>query len=368
VVRAKILIWISVFFLFQTIATAQDDGQQEEQEIRTFLQQLFQARAQLLLDVDSEILDGFYTAKEKASVYAKGYEIRRARYIQEWAKLREANIVDARNQIRVVRIREKEDGKVSASVIQTLQVTYKYFGDQYPAHSFGIGIRHFIQLKKDEEGWHVSREYYSDPMEENPNNIPVNHIKPESELQEIQGQHKRYNREKAVAYANKYAGAAWGAGNNQRYNQKYRDYHYMGGDCTNFASQVLADPEGGGLPMTKTWRYYPGQGGSQAWVQTDAFKRFLVHSGYGQVVGYGHYSDLAKPNSRHPDGAIAKLEPGDLIGYEMKKGDVDHFSVVVAKDSKGTPLVNSHTGDRYHVPWDIGWDKDTRFLFIHIRD
>ena len=189
------------------------------------------------------------------------------------------------------------------------------------------------------------------------------------QIAETGAKRPRYNREKAVAYANKYAGAAWGAGNNHRYNPKYQDYHYQGGDCTNFASQVIGDPEeGGGLPMTRTWRYYKHQGGSVAWVQTDAFKRFLLNSGYGQVIGYGYFSDLTKPNSRHPNGAIAKIQPGDLIGYEMRKGDVDHFSVVVGKDANGYPLVNSHTGDRFQVPWDIGWDKYTRFVFIHIRD
>ncbi|MDT2264397.1 hypothetical protein P7H17_02880 [Paenibacillus larvae] len=37
-------------------------------------------------------------------------------------------------------------------------------------------------------------------------------------------------------------------------------------------------------------------------------------------------------------------------------------------DAKGYPLVNSHTADRYRVPFDLGWDKSTKYLLIHIND
>ena len=49
------------------------------------------------------------------------------------------------------------------------------------------------------------------------------------------------------------------------------------------------------------------------------------------------------------------------------QGDVDHFSVVVGYDNQGYPLVNSHTADRYRVPFDLGWDKHTKYLLIHIQ-
>lgn len=178
---------------------------------------------------------------------------------------------------------------------------------------------------------------------------------------------KRFNREQAVDYANKYAGLAWGAGNNNRYNQKYRDYTGLGGDCTNFASQVIGDPkEGGGLPMTKRW-FSTTAGGSDAWVRTDGLKDFLLHSGYARLIGKGYFADVVKPTPKQPRGAIGELQPGDLIAYELK-GDVDHFAVIVGFDDNGYPLVNCHTTDRYRVPFDLGWDKSTKYLLIHIRD
>lgn len=85
------------------------------------------------------------------------------------------------------------------------------------------------------------------------------------------------------------------------------------------------------------------------------------------MIAKGKFPDVVKPSEKHPAGAIAKLQPGDLIGYEMK-GDVDHFSVVVGFDDYGYPLVNSHTADRYRVPFDLGWDRYTSYWLIHIRD
>ena len=170
--RAIIFIGISFLFLFQTTSFAKEEDQQPDQQVEAFIQELFQARAQILLDADLAPLEKFYT-KEKTSVYAKGYELRRAKYIQAWAKLRNIHVESTNNQIRIVKVKKKTDDQASVSVIQTLRVTYRYANENLPLHSFGIGTRHHLLLKRVQNQWYVSREYYSDPMEENPNNIPV---------------------------------------------------------------------------------------------------------------------------------------------------------------------------------------------------
>jgi hypothetical protein len=236
------------------------------------------------------------------------------------------------------------------------------------SQQFGIGTRHGITLKKVNGQWYVSSEWYSDPMDEDPNQIPV-HESAQPEVQPIvqQAAARRYNRTNAVAYADKYAGAAWGAGNDHRYNKKYTDYTHLGGDCTNFASQVIGDAEGGNLPMTSGWYYRSKQGGSESWVRTDSFKGFLLYSGYGRLIARGSFNQVLRPNARFQHGAFAMMQPGDLITYELK-GDVDHFCILTGRDPKGYPLVNSHSGDRFHVPWDIGWDKYTKYSLIHMKD
>lgn len=227
--------------------------------------------------------------------------------------------------------------------------------------------------------WHVDREWYLDPLDRDLHLIPA-HLFPYMKTNIVNNTpaflvqsnkwkvRRSYNREQAVAYADKYAGAAFFAGNNHRYNPKYIDYTYIGGDCTNFTSQVLGDPdEGGGLPMVGAWNYRYKQGGTVVWVRTDAFKNFLLKSGYGKMIAKGTYDLVAKPTKKFPQKTIAELKPGDLIAYE-EHGKLDYFAVVTARDERGYPLVNSHTADRYHVPWDLGWDKNAKFLLIRIID
>ena len=73
-----------------------------------------------------------------------------------------------------------------------------------------------------------------------------------------------------------------------------------------------------------------------------------------------------KSTDKHPNGSIYELQPGDLIGYE-ENGDIVHFSIIIGFDNQGYPLVNSHTADRYHVPWDLGWNENTKFWLFHIN-
>lgn len=279
------------------------------------------------------------------------------------------------SNIRIIRLRLIGD-LAKVSLVQTAKFNYVYLGDPAP-QSFGIGTLHALTLKHSGGRWYLFKEWYSDPLTENPKLVPDAGQRfakrlpaPDTLIEPLTRLRKypRYYRERAVAYANKFAGTAWGAGNDHRYNRKYRDYAHQGGDCTNFASQAIGDAiEGGGLPSVGGWRHIAGQGGSQSWVQTDAFKNFLLHSGYGRLIGSGDFNDMIRKTARHPHGIIGVIQPGDLIAYKLH-GDVDHFSIVVGHDSHGYPLVNSHSADRYRVPFDLGWDKYTKYLFIHIND
>ncbi|MBJ9989381.1 amidase domain-containing protein [Paenibacillus sp. S28] len=83
------------------------------------------------------------------------------------------------------------------------------------------------------------------------------------------------------------------------------------------------------------------------------------------MIAKGTFEEITRPSDKHPRGAVARLQPEDLIGYELK-GDTDHFSdhfsIVVGQDANGYPLVNSHTADRYRVPFDLGWDRTTKYI------
>ncbi|MET3207981.1 UNVERIFIED_CONTAM: hypothetical protein ABIC26_000917 [Paenibacillus sp. PvR008] len=342
----------------------------KQDEVILFLQELFNDRTRLLMDQDKTHIEDHYLLKDKRSNFAYLHEMNRAEYIQEWAKHRKMKFVNAESSIRIARAEVSGD-TAKVSLVQSLKLSYEYI-DSYPGqHDFGIGTRHGITLRKKDSRWYVEREWYSDPLEENSKKIERSDLSfiPHKDQVPSEKINRKYNRARAVDYANKYAGITWGAGNRQRYNQKYLDYNSKGGDCTNFSSQVIGDKEeGGGLPMKSGWHYLYGNGGSQAWVQTDAFKNFLIRSGYGRIIGQGSFSDIVHSvNERQQHLNRPQLLPGDLIAYVLK-GDVDHFSVVVGFDQGGYPLVNSHTADRFRVPFDLGWDKNTKYLLIHIQD
>ncbi|MNS34342.1 putative amidase domain protein [compost metagenome] len=345
-------------------------AESSEREIITqFLQELFEDRTRLLLDHNRAHIEDHYLRDNPYSRHALGHEMERAEYIQAWAKERRAKFVNAESSIRVVRLKvEGETAKVS--LVQSLKLGYEYV-DKYPGHhDFGIGTRHAIKLHKHNNVWYLEREWYLDPLEENPKLIQkcnMDFVPARTPMQPKEN--SKYNRLRAVEYANKYAGLAWGAGNKHRYNPKYKDYNSQGGDCTNFSSQVIGDKEGGGLRMRGDWRYYYRDGGTRSWVRTDSFKSFLVHSGYGTVVAHGDFSKVVKfaNHIQQDESQLYKLQAGDLIAYQIK-GDIDHFSIIVGFDQSGYPLVNSHTADRFQVPFDLGWDKYTKYQIIHIRD
>lgn len=379
ILRKKFFIQFLLCFLFFGLFSqgvhASEKKTLYDPEVSPYLDKLFDARTKLLVTNKPEQITNFYLMNERASGFALQHEMVRSKYLNSWAQKRGVKLINALGNIRVARITKIGD-VAKVFLYDTLKITYIYPDTPDQPQSFGIGTRHSIKLKKIKDQWFVAREWYLDPIEEDSNFIPSDLGKdkskqpvyyPQDESSKVySNKQRRYNREKAVIYAIKYAGAAWGAGNNHRYNPKYRDYTYLGGDCTSFSSQVIGDAkEGGGLPMGRGWHYYGG--GSKTWVHTDSFKHFLLSSGYGRLIARGTFSEVQKSTSRNPMGALAKLQPGDLIGYDFN-GDIDHFSVVVGRDNHGYVLVNSHTGDRNQVPWDLGWDKSTRFVLIHMND
>ncbi|WP_233182995.1 amidase domain-containing protein [Paenibacillus sonchi] len=297
------------------------------------------------------------------------HERNRTEYMNTWADKRNIKLIHADSSIRIIR-RTISGDTAKVSLVHSLKIAYVYNKKIIPEQFFGVGTRHFMTLKKSNGNWKIAREWYLDPLDENPRKIAEKPkgAAPSVKSKSDQDEDKNFNRTRAVAYANKYAGAAWGAGNQHHYNKKYLDYTGKGGDCTNFASQVIGDPEeGGGLQMKGGWRYFYKSGGTQTWVHTDSLSRFLLRSGYGKLIAKGNYQQIMCPSKKYPGGAVSELQPGDLVGYILRHDDTDHFSVIVGFDDSGYPLVNSHTADRYRVPFDLGWDEDTKYQLFHIK-
>lgn len=141
-----------------------------------------------------------------------------------------------------------------------------------------------------------------------------------------------YQRDAAVAYAHE-----WAFGRNPA----FYNYDAIGGDCTNFASQVLL---AGGADMNYTptfgWYYIDPNEKAPAWTGVEYLYRFLT----------------AQDGRCGPRGAVVPLEeiePGDIIQLSFDGEAFQHSPVVVAVGEPATPeniLVAAHTYDSDNRP------------------
>ena len=162
----------------------------------------------------------------------------------------------------------------------------------------------------------------------------------EREAEAVEAQ-EPYDRQAALRYARRYV---------QERNGEWEDYGSRGGNCQNYASQVL---HAGGIPMDiygdAVWKWYwdevsngPGaRGRSSSWTGVDEFMAYAEAN-----TGYGLAAEMDAP---YYDG-----EPGDLLHMGMD-GDWGHTVVIsaVVTDEEGRTvdyLVDSNTGDLSDYP------------------
>ncbi len=143
-----------------------------------------------------------------------------------------------------------------------------------------------------------------------------------------------YQRNAAVAYAHRWAFDR---------NPAFYNYDAIGGDCTNFASQVLL---AGGAPMNFTptfgWYYLDANNKAPAWTGVEYLYLFLTSPDRG--CG--------------PRGALVPLEeimPGDIIQLSFDGETFAHTPVVVATGKVPAPdniLLAAHSYDSDNRPLD----------------
>lgn len=345
-------------------------------EIEECIKSKYVARNSAFVKGDLAALSAEYDMSQNQGIWSCQNEVRRSKYLSDWSCARDMCFTDIHSDLRVKKITDNGN-KIKVSFDETLNFQYVYNSDAAPVYNnFAVGLRHTIQLVKKASGLKIYSDWYTDCFQDALKSYSGEIITSPRTVTKFQlgnctkampeAKKGRYNRIKAVEYADKYCGNANGNGNNFKYNKKYRDYTGMGGDCTNFASQVIGDKEGGGLRQDSTWRSVNREG-SHAWVNTDGLRDYLVYSGKAYLIRKGSFAQLAVPSIKNPCGSVGLVTIGDLICY-AKGSNIDHFGIFTAWDSHGYPLVNSHTTDRYHVPWDLGWsDSEITFHLLHVN-
>lgn len=110
---------------------------------------------------------------------------------------------------------------------------------------------------------------------------------------------KEYDREKAVAYARKWA---------LDHNPAYANYEFYGGDCTNYVSQCL---RAGNIPfdnigehVLKKWYWYSEYSRTPTWTAAEPFYKYIVGNNSILTENYGVYAR---------DAVYNELELGDIV-------------------------------------------------------
>ena len=154
-----------------------------------------------------------------------------------------------------------------------------------------------------------------------------------------------YNRDLAVAYAREWAFSR---------NPVYYDFENIGGDCTNFASQVLYAGSGVmNFTQYYGWYYISPENRAPAWTSVEYFARFLTTN-----TGAGPYGSFEP---------FYKALPGDFIQISFDGVEFAHTLVVLETGQLPTPdniLIASHTYDSLDRALDSYDYVDLRLIHI----
>ncbi len=127
---------------------------------------------------------------------------------------------------------------------------------------------------------------------------------------------KRYERQKAIDYARKWALSR---------NPSYHDYEDYGGDCTNFISQCL---HAGNIPfdnqgrdITLKWYWYSDQSRTPSWTSAQPLETYLLNNNKKNTQNYGIYASFCE---------YEEVELGDLVQKRIH-GRLTHTMIVTSK-------------------------------------
>lgn len=335
----------------------------QEQAVKATLLHLVRGEDQAILSGNRARLEAVFLPGKRQSALLHAEE--RRDFLKAWSHVRGLAVTSVTVSLRTPRITFVSPDRVKIGAIVSESYRYRYQGAS-TVDQFGLGIRHDYLLERARGRWYIASDYFTDPLDQD-TRVPAAAAKPAEGIQRIP-RHKPQlpltsGAATAVSYADQYCGAAPGC-REGFYNPAYNNFNGDGGDCTNFISQAL---KAGGFRETRDWTYDRQLAeGSRAWANARGFVDFLETSGRATVFARGRFPALTQVSSQYPRGAVAALRPGDLISY-IERGRAVHSAIVVGYDSHGVPAVDSHTSDRYHAPWDLGWDYRTYYYLWHVH-
>jgi hypothetical protein len=357
-----ILLGVSLGILL-TPALAPAKEPLDRAQVEQHVSELVQVEDRAVLAGDRKLLETVFLPGSRAAAAALKKATQRLVYLHDWARARRIQFDGVAVHVRADPIRWLGANEVKVHGAEEARYRYHHLVGHRAESWFGLGTYHWYIMTKRDGRWYLAGDTFIDPLNQDtrltgPAIPAVIQVRPEHRMTEPLNEGARH----ALAYAARYCGAAPGCGNHLRYNPDYADFNWKGGDCSNFISQVL---HAGGFRETSQWSWNAETDGTGAWVNATRLSQYLRRSGRATLYASGTLPTLLKPDDggRTP---LDQLRPGDLIGY-FERGRVVHFAIVAGFDEDGYPLVISHSADRFREPWDLGWDRTTRFLLFHVH-
>ena len=124
-----------------------------------------------------------------------------------------------------------------------------------------------------------------------------------SKSKKARSSENEFNINNAIKYAEKYALIP---------NPNYKSFNGIGGDCTNFVSQIIHE---GGLSKTQTWKPY-----SNSWVRVEELYSYLINNKLG--INVSDISPFKKGNIiQFYTPQLGKFFHTGFITYELSNGD-----------------------------------------------
>lgn len=335
-----------------------DEDDQIKQQYQLLLQNLFDYRNKAILEQNEEILKELYDTDKKTGLWAYEHEVEKMKYLKNWSSKQGVTFNDIKTKVKIRKVKEKETDLYGIICNVATDYNYSYENEKDVKNIFRIGTEHYLNVKIKDNQYIITKEWYTDPFADSLNleNIKSDDIRSYILAQQKPDIQLTQEQQKAIDYAHRYCGVSTEEEYEFKFNREYKNFNPDGGDCANFASQIMY--ESGRFKKNSIWNYN-NRDGTKAWVNAQGFKNYILNSGRGSLICKGSYEETYKESYN--------LRPGDFVAYE-KCGRITHVSTVTGMDSKGYPLVTCHNTDRLLVPWDLGWSNKTiRFHLIRVH-
>ena len=335
-----------------------DEDDQIKQQYQLLLQNLFDYRNKAILEQNEEILKELYDTDKKTGLWDYEHEVEKMKYLKNWSSKQGVTFNDIKTKVKIRKVKEKETDLYGIICNVATDYNYSYENEKDVKNIFRIGTEHYLNVKIKDNQYIITKEWYTDPFADSLNleNIKSDDIRSYILAQQKPDIQLTQEQQKAIDYAHRYCGVSTEEEYEFKFNREYKNFNPDGGDCANFASQIMY--ESGRFKKNSIWNYN-NRDGTKAWVNAQGFKNYILNSGRGSLICKGSYEETYKESYN--------LRPGDFVAYE-KGGRITHVSTVTGMDSKGYPLVTCHNTDRLLVPWDLGWSNKTiRFHLIRVH-